>query len=78
MSTDTNEHDPLLATRSADDRLAGEAAHNRHRKVASGLLLLVFIGSLVFALWRWEDGLPKDPTKAALKLLTKAPVIVSL
>ncbi|KAH7100314.1 membrane dipeptidase-domain-containing protein [Auriculariales sp. MPI-PUGE-AT-0066] len=78
MSSPTSqghEHEPLLPPRSAEERAASEAAHKRTRKVASGLVLLVFIASLVFALWRWEDGLPQDPIKAANKLLAKAPVI---
>ncbi|EJD40834.1 hypothetical protein AURDEDRAFT_115703 [Auricularia subglabra TFB-10046 SS5] len=52
-----------------------EATHKRAKRVASGLLLLLFIGGLVVALWVFEDGLPSNPGKAARKILDRAPVI---
>lgn len=75
----SDEQAPLLngeQARTADDHVQQEVAHKRHKAVASGLLLLAFIAALVLALFLLEDGLPKNPVKAAIKILDKAPVIV--
>ncbi|KZW03285.1 hypothetical protein EXIGLDRAFT_636450 [Exidia glandulosa HHB12029] len=71
----SDEQAPLLNGENRDGAPTQSASHKRHKAVAGGLLLLGFIAALVLALFLLEDGLPRNPVKAAYKILDKAPVI---
>lgn len=72
----------------ADERSALLNEHNtapdsnsksrRNVKIVYGLLTLLFVAGLVVFLTVWNgSSLPEDPHKAALAILSRAPVIVS-
>jgi hypothetical protein len=49
----------------------------RKRSVVSVVLTFLFIAAIVVSFTVWNESISRDPHKAALSILNKAPVIVS-
>lgn len=83
MSDPGSERAPLLVNGADPGQYAADnndgsrvREHARRRVAVGGVLTLVFIVSLVVSLTIWSENLPRDPHKAALRILEKVPVIV--
>ncbi|GJJ05984.1 hypothetical protein Clacol_000171 [Clathrus columnatus] len=70
-SDTASERSPLLD----GDNNKDNNSRTRSREVLNGVLTLLFIGFLVGFLTLWNGSLSKDPHKAAVAILSKAPVI---
>jgi len=78
---DLTEQDPLLPTNGIVLPATNPKSAWPQRTVRltlAGVLTLIFIVVIVAGVSLWEQGIPGDPHDAALWLLRKAPVIVSL
>jgi len=60
------------------DREATTRKQIATRGVVNGVVTLVFIAMLALFFTVWNGSLPRDPRKAAISILSRAPVIVSL
>lgn len=82
--TDSDYHDPDSGYAQELERYKKESHFLRTRAIIWGILIVLFILGLSFvfkfedqlAEWSWTATLPKNPDKAAAKILAVSPVIV--
>jgi hypothetical protein len=88
VESDTDEHQYSVAPRTYAEELEvfrEETRFLRTRSVIWGALIALFVFGLAFVFgfegtladWSWSGTLPKNPTRAADKILAIAPVLVS-
>jgi membrane dipeptidase len=72
------DHTPLLQNgTTAQDEAYDSRKPLKARGIANGIVSVLFIAMLVLSFTLWKERLPTDPHRAALIILSKAPVIVS-